>query len=56
MTLIIIMIFLIPLIIKIYKKPKYKVFPLYVVMSGMIFFFFGFQVHEKAIMMPLTIL
>ena len=55
-TLVIISLVLGYLVYKIIRQPKKQLFPLFVVQSGMIFFFFGYQVHEKAIMMPLTIL
>jgi len=56
MTILLTLLVLTTLIYKMLRNPKRKLFPLYVAISGMIFFMFGFQVHEKAMMMMLTVL
>jgi len=51
-----ILLFLIPLFVKVWQGGKRKRFVEYCIYSGMTFFFFGYHVHEKAILVQLTIL
>ena len=54
-TLFCVLLALAPLVIKIWKLPRRRHFPLYLSYAVLSFFFFGFQVHEKAILMVTVI-
>ena len=55
MTIIIILVFLVPIMVKAWKKEKTEFAELACV-CGLIFFTFGFHVHEKAITPYINIL
>ena len=50
-TILLILLSLLPLAISIWKNPKKTFFPYYLSYAIFAFFFFGFHVHEKALLM-----
>jgi len=53
--LVLVLISIIPLFITIWKQPKRKLFIEYCIISSFAFFYFGYHVHEKAILLVLNL-
>jgi len=54
-TIFIILLFTVPLVICIWRNPRKVFFPYYLAFAIYTFFFFGYQVHEKALLMVILI-